>query len=306
MRISIVVTVNLIEKPYINQFLEYYILHLKFKHAYLLITDKSDFSSCIKHEYRPRITYIHENRPLIKSFNDILPLINEDYFLILNVGDFLYLPKTSKYKTHHNLLEKCSQYAKISIQTTLCTTDKISHRNATDQLSKSDLLLGRYKKCFFKTSSMLEGVDYRNNDSHVAVQRQSATILSIVNRGLIYVLNKILYGKTKNRYNDVNRLLTENFTDFYNLPDEIKMLYIQKNLPKIDYNIDKFPKLKEKTDQKAELSLFENSYRGLLSEQCKCKLIYNVKKNFPIQNLVDLYPKYDLRYLLRETQNSQN
>ncbi len=62
--VSFVVLVRVyeLEKPYLHQFIEYYLNFIKADRIYFLVTDKTVFSKFIKEEYLDRIILIQNKQ----------------------------------------------------------------------------------------------------------------------------------------------------------------------------------------------------------------------------------------------------
>lgn len=318
--VSFVVLVRVyeLEKPYLHQFIEYYLNFIKADRIYFLVTDKTDFSKFIKEEYLDRIILIQNKETVEKHPHNIfmhglneIKKNNEDYFISVDIDEFLFLKKDIR-----DFLAENSKYNIIKIKWLFSCSSKLLNNDVKDitkeygySIFKTQYKpigkvseIGGFKGCH--ELIVQKGIkENKLNFDYTTKSDNLPYIIHFASRGLIDILIRTLGQRIKNDTLDNMMYFLQNRNiDFYNIPSRFKILVIQKTFERTKMNIE-FPDLLEKIDNDLEIELLHKVIK--MDKKYLENMIYNINKKYNLGREMEILKHMNFMQYIDLT-NSKN
>lgn len=287
------------ESPFISEWLEY---HFKqgFDHIYFVSTDK-DFAKIEKsikvNKFRLKVDLHHfddfEPGWQIRCYNLFFPLIKEDWLLVMDLDEYLYL---NTYPDVQNYLDTVHDgIGQIQFPWLNLMSASYFHGRTFDIVGESEMYASDHMKSMVRRTgvtglgihshgishlknSWSSGVEVPARHTHrffldnVQYYQKHPFMLHFCSRGHFDVINRIIdhqFFNTKNGHTERQRLheyLTAD-PNWTNLPTRYLLMQFYRILPTVELDII-VPELKAKTDVWALLNIFHRNIKKILDFDC--------------------------------------
>lgn len=307
-----------LEKPYLHQFIEYYLNFIKADRIYFLVTDKTDFSKFIKPEYLDRIILIQNKETIEKHPHDIfmhglneIRKNNEDYFLSVDIDEFLFLKKDIR-----EFLNENSQYNIIKIKWLFSCSSKLLNNDVKDitkeygySIFKTQYKpigkvseIGGFKGCHdLKVKNGIK--ENKLNFDYTTKSDKLPYVIHFASRGLIDILIRTLGQRIKNdTFVNMMYFLQNKDIEYHNIPSRFRILVIQKTFEKTKMDIE-FPDLIEKIDNELETELLNKIIK--MNKLFLENMVYNINKKYNLKHEMELLKHMNFMQYIDLT-NSKN
>jgi len=175
------------EKPYINNFLDYYVNYLKVDMVYLFSNDETNWNTIIHNDFKTRVkidycpTEFNEQKNIARNMNLLdymstfyLNYIKEDYILNVDCDEYLYTNNKSlnEFVNEYN-------YDNIYINWVFFSSNNFSDFNPIDVINNTKGIENPVGKSLTKRSSMIKIYDTGNKTMHTPLLKEDATTIKL-------------------------------------------------------------------------------------------------------------------------------
>jgi len=300
------------ENPFTAEWLEYHI-KLGFDRIYFVSTD-NDFSKIeeffkgSKFRLKVDLHYFDDFKPgwQIRCYNLFLPLIKEDWLMVMDIDEYLYL---NTYPGIQNFLDSVQdEIGQVQFPWANLMSVSYFHGQTFDIVGESEMYASDHVKSLVRrdgvtglgvhshgigdlknTRSSGAEMPVRNTHSffldNVQYYQKHPFILHFCSRGHFDVINRIVdhhFFNSKNGHTERTRI-REFLTaapHWGNLPTRYLLMKFYRTLPTVEIDIT-MPELEAKTDVWALLNIFHRNLQIILDFDCP--ELWASEKNFENQ-----------------------
>ncbi len=300
------------ETPYLEEWLEHHI-ELGIDCIYLISTDKDyqsmmDFVASSKYKNNIKLYHYQDFKRgwQIRCYNSHFKNIEEDWLLILDSDEYLYL---NAYKNIHDFLSLADhEVGQIQFPWLNLTTTEYTHNKTVDILNQptgyaSDHVksmvrrkylrgIGIHSHAIGKTKNLLSsGYETQQKNKHAlfindpSYYQHHPCILHFTSRGCLDVMVRIIghqFFNAKNGAHEHSRLkrFLLNEANWKNLPNRFLLLKIHQSLPSVELNF-KLPKLQSSINNESLFELFLHNIQKIVefdsSSQTEIETVFEKK-----------------------------
>jgi hypothetical protein len=247
------------EKPYINNFLDYYVNYLKVDMVYLFSNDETNWNTIIHNSFKTHIKIDYcpaefdEKKNIARNMNLLdymstlyLECIKEDYIINVDCDEYLYINNKSlnDFVSEYN-------YDNIYINWVFFSSNNFSDLNPIDIISNTKGIENAVGKSLSKRTSMIKIYDTGNKTMHKPLLKEDTTSIQLKSITCDYyiihitsrnfrdtIIQEYFWNGEKNINNFIeNKLTNENFNIY---PSRFKInkifLDFNKNFNEKQYN----------------------------------------------------------------------
>jgi hypothetical protein len=288
MSVAILTRIYKYESPYINEFIDYHLNHIKVNHIYFILTDNYNFINVIDKSFLKNISllknpiFLNKNVDLI--FNYTIPFIKEKYVFNIDVDEFIIL---NKCKSLEEFIKKNSSYNLFHFKWIIAPSNNYQNNSVFKICENEKMYISKMGKSMAVTNKIISVMVHSMlvlKENSLNVNINEIFIMHFSSRGIVDLILRMINQKFKtDTLENINYFLDNDLTSFKLLPSRIKAMILQKNYK---YTFNKkfiFPKLKFGINNELE-NIF-------LSE----KIIMNEKRKlFCINNVIKKYNDFEL------------
>jgi hypothetical protein len=287
--------------PYLNQYLEYHLDHLKFDRVFLISSDDTAWDEVLDSSFLPKIKvlrkklredytmidkYIEKGR-FQEEIKKSLDFDGVDYLIQLDSDEFLYFDGL----TVQEHLSKYQQYNQLVYPWLICVADEFQKRSVFDRINFTQMrpagwLNEQLGKVLFRAKDMI----YLDHSGHGVYGKTRSkdqarhyfkpdfldgkgpkmAILHFTSRSYLDPFIRAALGKDRpgDQLEMTVKLLANPRPYFDDLPMRVMKFLIDRE-KKFDYNVNEnfdFPTLKHAIDLEKEVELFKEILNELPSE----------------------------------------
>jgi hypothetical protein len=327
------------ETPFTEEWLEYHI-KIGIERVYYISTDyrfnrvKACFES---YKYRDRVELLHFDsfQPgwQMRCYNDHLPLIKEEWILVIDIDEYLYL---NTYPSIQAFLETVdSDAGQMQFPWLNVMSNEYCHGHMNDILKENDKYVSDHVKSMARRNCtshlgihahsihkminyMSSGLQISSKPHHaflfddIEYYEHSPFVLHFSSRGHFDVLCRILDHKffnTKTGQNEHQRLLRYLLggKGWSNIPTRYMLMQFYLSLPKANIQCE-LPNMESRTDVHGLKEIFLEKIKKIMqldeydieSLEARFENRYHLAQNFASQNIAQLFNRDD--YLKCNTQ----
>lgn len=175
------------EKPYINNYLDYYINYLKVDKVYLFSNDDTNWDTIIHSSFKPKIQLdycpahlnqqknIARNMTLLEYMNNLyLDIIKEDYVLNVDCDEYLYINNM----TLNDFVTKFD-YDNIYINWVFFSSNNFTDLNPADVINNTKGIDNPVGKSLSKMNSLVKIYDTTNKTMHTPLLKEQTRTIKL-------------------------------------------------------------------------------------------------------------------------------